>query len=68
MDQLAAINRLKGTVADLLQPRDIPTPDFLALSVNEDRAFLLWRERFDALRIDWERVEKMKLPYYEDRS
>jgi len=27
------INRLKGLVADLLQPCDTPTPDFLALSI-----------------------------------
>jgi hypothetical protein len=27
------INRLKGSVADLLQPCDTPTPDFLALSL-----------------------------------
>ena len=26
--------------------------------VNEDREFLLWRERLDALRMEWERVQK----------
>jgi hypothetical protein len=36
--------------------------------VNEDREFLLWRERLGALLKEWNRAKENETLYYEDRS